>query len=378
MKKAIMALDGGGSNLRMVVADYDSEQPIYFNEVNTGTNLSTVPNRQEAINNIKSLVLEGFGKLPEGYEIAGIGLSSAGTEIKQNVVDLNAALVSVTEQIKKPTNKAPALFVTNDIEVLLHSSDMALVAGTGTVGAVKYKDIKPYDNTDVEPEEYTIEKLDGDGEYIGDKGSGYWIAKEALTRVGQIEKLGLYIDSHGNVTRDNSFYLRELVLNKLLELNGYSKEDAERAFALTLNGAGLPEYVSLVYSITEANGRPFDRAKVGNLFSKIVDDAAIQGDEVANDILKGAASELFKNVIAGYEKGDFETKPYCDLLLSGSVLTHSKITRFFLEDMIKERYPNVYVKVNKEKPVMSTVKYVKHKIESQKAKTLPDSDEWEK
>ena len=27
---------------------------------------------------------------------------------------------------------------------------------------VKYKDIKPYDNTDVEPEEYTIEKLDGD------------------------------------------------------------------------------------------------------------------------------------------------------------------------------------------------------------------------
>ena len=156
MKKAIMALDGGGSNLRMVVADYDSEQPIYFNEVNTGTNLSTVPNRQEAINNIKSLVLEGFGNLPEGYEIAGIGLSSAGTEIKQNVIDLNNALVSVTEQIKKPTMKSPALFVTNDIEVLLHSSDMALVAGTGTVGAVKYKDIKPYDNTDVEPEEYTI------------------------------------------------------------------------------------------------------------------------------------------------------------------------------------------------------------------------------
>ena len=81
---------------------------------------------------------------------------------------------------------------------------------------------------------------------------------------------------------------------------------------------------------------PFD-------FSKIVEDAAIQGDEVANDILKGAASELFKNVIAGYEKGDFESKPYCDLLLSGSVLTHSKITRYFLEDMIKEKYPNVYV-----------------------------------
>ena len=380
MKKAIMALDGGGSNLRMVVADYDSEQPIYFNEVSTGTNLFTVRNKQEAINNIQNLVIEGFENLPEGYEIAGIGLSSAGTENEQNRSDLFKALKNATSKIKEkiPQINLPELFVTNDIEILLHSSDMALVAGTGTVGAVKYKDIKPYDNTDVEPDEYTIEKLDGDGEYIGDKGSGYWIAKEVLTRVGQIEKLGLYIDSHGNVTRDNSFYLRELVLKKLLELNGYTKEDAERAFALTLHGAGLPEYVSLVYSITEENGRPFDRAKVGNLFSKIADDAALQGDEVANDILKGAASELFKNVIAGYEKGDFETKPYCDLLLSGSVLTHSKITRYFLEDMIKEKYPNVYVKVNKEKPVMSTVKYVKRKIEPQKGKKLPDSDEWEK
>ena len=46
--------------------------------------------------------------------------------------------------------------------------------------------------------------------------------------------------------------------------------------------------------------------------------------------------------------------------------------------MIKEKYPNVYVKVNKEKPVMSTVKYVKSQIATKKEKTLPDSDEWEK
>ena len=39
MKKAIIALDGGGSNLRMVVADYDTEEPIYFNEINTGQKL---------------------------------------------------------------------------------------------------------------------------------------------------------------------------------------------------------------------------------------------------------------------------------------------------------------------------------------------------
>lgn len=378
MKKAIIALDGGGSNLRMVVADYDSEQPIYFNEINTGTNLSTVPNRGEAINNIQNLILEGYQNIPEGYELSGIGLSSAGTEIEQNRIDLASALENAVTKIKteNPDTKTPELFVTNDIDILLHSSDIALVAGTGTVGAVKYKDIKPYDNTDVEPEEYTIEKLDGDGEYIGDKGSGYWIAKEVLTRVGQIEKLGLYINSNGEVVRDNTYYLRELVIEKLLRLNGYSDNDVYRAKALGLREAGLPEYVSLVYSITEENGRPFDRAKVGNLFGKVAEEAALQGDEVANDVLKGAALELFKNVVAAYEKGDFDSKEYCDLLLSGSVLVKNRVVRFFLEDMIKKNYPNIYPKVNEEKPVMSTVKYVKSKVKTLKpTKVLSDSND---
>ena len=30
MKKAIMALDGGGSNLRIVVADAQTEEQLYF------------------------------------------------------------------------------------------------------------------------------------------------------------------------------------------------------------------------------------------------------------------------------------------------------------------------------------------------------------
>ncbi len=366
MKKAIIALDGGGSNLRMVVADYETEQPIYFNEINTGTNLSTVPNRKEALENIKKLILEGYQNMPKGYELSGIGLSSAGTEIEENRKDLTSILSVASNTIKNqnPGIKTPELFVTNDIDILLHSSDIALVAGTGTVGAVKYKDIKPYDNTDVVPEEYTIEKLDGDGEYIGDKGSGYWIAKEVLTRVGQIEKLGLYINSNGEVVRDNTYYLRELVIDKLLDLNGYSEKDKYKAKALGLREAGLPEYVSLVYSITEENGRPFDRAKVGNLFGKVAEEAALQGDEVANDILKGAALELFKNVVAAYEKGDFDSKEYCDLLVSGSVLVKNRVVRYFLEDMIRKNYPNVSVKVNEEKPVMSTVKYVKSKVKT--------------
>lgn len=366
MRNAIMALDGGGSNLRIVVVDSETEKELYFEEVSTGTNLTTVPNRQEALNNIKRLIGNGYSKLPAGYEITGIGLSSAGTEIAENVRDLNKALEEATLESNKSTNK-PALFVTNDIDILLHSSDIALVAGTGTVAAVKYRDIKPYDNTDEIPEE-TIDKFDGDGQYIGDKGSGYWIATEALTKVGQLEKTGHYINSKGEIVKEENSLLRELVLDRLLTLLGYSKDVIERVKATSLKEQGLPEYVALVYDATTVDGKPYDRAKVGNLFGAVTDEAARYGDTVANDILESASQELFKNIVAAYEIGGFEepiTARTCDVLLSGSVLTKSDIVRYNLERKIKERYPyGVYVKVNKDKPVISTVKYVKSKIKS--------------
>ena len=374
MKEAIIALDGGGSNLRMIVVDKETEEELYFKEINSGTNLSTVPNKKHALNNIKHLIATGYSHLPSDYSLIAIGLSSAGTEIKGTREELERALQEVTTLLKtlpeRPLLNTPALYVINDIDILLHSADIAIVAGTGTVAAVKYKDIQPYDNNKEEPKEYTIQKFDAAGPFIGDKGSGYWIGKEVLTKVQEIETLKHYINPQGELVPEYNSYLRELVLRKLFELNNISGPEAEKAIMLGLEYTDLPEFVSLVYSATEEDGKPFDRAKVGNYFSKLADDAALQGDPVANEILKAAAIELFKNIKAAYEIGNFENKPYCTLLLSGSVLVHSKIIRFFLENTISEYYPNITMRINKEKPVKSTVKYVKHELESKR--TFPD------
>ena len=123
--------------------------------------------------------------------------------------------------------------------------------------------------------------------------------------------------------------------------------------------------ISLIalYSATQENNRPFDRAKVGNLFAKIADDAAYMGDEAADDILRQASREIFKNIRSGYKRGNFEEKENCDLLLSGSILVHSDIVRTYLINQVKENYPNVNIKINREKPVWSTIRYVKNKIE---------------
>lgn len=356
MKKAIIALDGGGSNLRLVVADYDTEEQLFYKEINTGTNLNTVADRDGALENIKKIIVEGYRNMPEGYELTAIGFSSAGTEIKRNVEDLNKAMESAVNQIKEenPNSKKPALFLTNDIDILLHSSDVALVTGTGAVTAVKY--------IDPETNEEVIEKFDGDGENVGDKGSGFWIAREVLTRVGEIEKTGRYIDRHGNIVKTNSSYLRDVVLDRVLELYGYSAEERKEILEKGIRKSGI-EYIAIVHGATTENGKVFDKATVGREFAKFAEDAALQGDEAAIDILKKASLELFRNVDVAYENANLKEKQQCELLLSGSAIVKNKSLRYMLNKRIEAAFPNMRVKVNKEEPVLATIKYVKKKLE---------------
>ena len=370
MKEAIMGLDGGGSNLRILVVDRETEQELYSKDIGTGTNLSTVADKKEALINIKNLIVSGFNEIPQDYCIKGIGLSSAGTEIPENREMLEEVLNSAVKKVQETSNVAklfpPKCFITNDIDILLHSADIALVAGTGTVGAVKYLDYEPYDNVDEAPDEYTIHKFDGNGQFIGDKGSGYWISKEILTRVAEIENLGGYMNRRGEFIecdpRDSE--LLEMVYNKVFEANGISREDAKKL----LREKRVPEFVALVYSATADNGNVFDRAKVGNMFGKLAVEAAYAGDEAANDVLEHSAQELFKNIAAGYKMGKFDEKEWCTILLSGSVLVKNDIVRWHLENKIRDAYPNTTIRVNEEKPVWSTIRYVDGKIK-QKVKT---------
>ena len=374
MKEAIMGLDGGGSNLRILVVDRETEQELYSRDIGTGTNLSTVADKKEALINIKNLIVSGFNEIPQDYCIKGIGLSSAGTEIPENREMLEEVLNSAVKKVQETSNVAklfpPKCFITNDIDILLHSADIALVAGTGTVGAVKYLDYEPYDNVDEAPDEYTIHKFDGNGQFIGDKGSGYWISKEILTRVAEIENLGGYMNRRGEFIecdpRDSE--LLEMVYNKVFEANGISREDAKKL----LREKRVPEFVALVYSATADNGNVFDRAKVGNMFGKLAVEAAYAGDEAANDVLEHSAQELFKNIAAGYKMGKFDEKEWCTILLSGSVLVKNDIVRWHLENKIRDAYPNTTIRVNEEKPVWSTIRYVDGKI---KQKVKPRDEE---
>ena len=113
MKKAIMALDGGGSNLRMVVADYYSEKSIYFNEINTGTNLSTVSNKQKAINNIQNLVIEGFDNLKNPNDAIKISLENTAKiyEVEKTFYRYNSSLLLSFPEALRWSEQEPDLYI---------------------------------------------------------------------------------------------------------------------------------------------------------------------------------------------------------------------------------------------------------------------------
>jgi len=379
MKEAIMALDGGGSNLRILVIDAKTNDVLFYFSIDTGTNLSTVANQKQALTNIKKLIIEGYDNISNEYILSAVGLSSAGTEIPEHKLKLEETLENTINYMKllypNIAKKPPFTCVTNDIDILLHSSDMALVAGTGTVAAVKFKDVKPYDNTYEEPEEI-IYKIDGKGPHLGDKGSGFWIGKKVLTAVSEIENLGGFINRNGEFIELQDSPLRELVWEKLYKAKGItSKADSEKFVNSYINTSFETNdelYLPMVYSATTNGTNVFDRASVGKLFSAIADEAAYAGDEAANDILKQASVELFKNIHVAYKKGNFENKENCNLLLSGSVLVHSDIIRTFLESTIKEYYPNVNIKINNEKPVWSTIRYLQKELDKKQDKGLDE------
>ena len=55
-KKAIIALDGGGTNLRIVIRDEDTNEELFAKKVGYGTNLSSVGDKERALSNIKNLI----------------------------------------------------------------------------------------------------------------------------------------------------------------------------------------------------------------------------------------------------------------------------------------------------------------------------------
>jgi N-acetylglucosamine kinase-like BadF-type ATPase len=152
-----------------------------------------------------------------------------------------------------------------------------------------------------------IERYGGWGRYIGDEGSGYWIAKEALNR------LTLSFDKRGRKTRLEQVFYKKFGINK----------------------------DNLINHIYHNN---FDIAKL----TKHVFDCAEAGDEVSIEIIKEAAGKLADHFLP-------LKKINADIALCGSLFTEEKLLEKFIKTIAKKKFPNIRFIKPKQKPVWGAV-----------------------
>jgi glucosamine kinase len=146
-----------------------------------------------------------------------------------------------------------------------------------------------------------IERYGGWGRILGDEGSGYMIAREALNRLTHI------------FDKRVSKSMLEQVLNKKLSLN-------------------KDNIIKKVYHDS------FDIAKV----TRYVFDCAEAGDRISNEIIKEAAEKLAHHFIP-------LGKTKSTVALCGSLFTEEKLLEKYLRKIVEKEYPNIIlIKSNRE------------------------------
>jgi len=156
-----------------------------------------------------------------------------------------------------------------------------------------------------------VERYGGWGRILGDEGSGYWIAREALNHIT------LSYDRRGKKTK-----LEQVLKNKY----GINKEN-------------------LIKKVYHQN---FDIARI----TKYVFRAAEEGDSVSKQIIEEAAEKLSGHFIP-------LKKTKATIALCGSLFTEEKLPEKYLRKIVKDKYRNIKLIKPKRKPVWGAVEIAK-------------------
>ena len=269
--KYIIGVDGGGTKTEAVA--YDFQGNIIVTSVKGFANL--LNNREKALNNIVDSIREIIDVLKED-ELVDLYLGIAGSE-----VGYNAKIIKDTIKNELKTD----CVLMNDAEIalkaMLRGNDGILtIAGTGSIAfGVK-------NNSSV--------RCGGWGNLLGDEGSGYKIAIDAIKRMIFEEE------------------------------NSLPKSELTTRIMKRLGAKSIGEVVTFVYSST--------KDEIASL-AEIVSILGEEGNNIAEEILVNEGVDLAKTVINVYRKLKFES---CSIALVGGVIRKAKILRKSFEKYLRE------------------------------------------
>ena len=268
----LIGVDGGGTKTEAVA--YDMDGKVLTTSLKGFGNL--VNNKEEALSNIINSIKEIVDKLGT-KDLKGLYLGIAGSEVGEN-----AKIIKDEIKNKLSINS----IVMNDgelaLKAMLRGEDGILtIAGTGSIafGINNNKSAKS----------------GGWGHLLGDEGSGYKIAINAI-------KIMIYEEDYN------------------LEKSNLTKEIMTK-----LNIKSIGEIISFVYSSTKD-----EIASISPLISKLADD----GDKASKLILEKEGLALGKTTENVYKKLNFK-EVYIGLV--GGAINNSKVLRKAFEDYLKER-----------------------------------------
>ncbi|OVE66694.1 ATPase [Clostridium diolis] len=269
--KYIIGVDGGGTKTEAVA--YDFQGNIIVTSVKGFANL--LNNREKALNNIVDSIREIIDVLKED-ELVDLYLGIAGSEVGDN-----AKIIKDTIKNELKTD----CVLMNDAEIalkamLMGNDGILAIAGTGSIAfGVK-------NNSSV--------RCGGWGNLLGDEGSGYKIAIDAIKRMIFEEE------------------------------NSLPKSELTTRIMKRLGAKSIGEVVTFVYSST--------KDEIASL-AEIVSILGEEGNKIAEEILVNEGVDLAKTVINVYRKLKFES---CSIALVGGVIRKAKILRKSFEKYLRE------------------------------------------
>jgi glucosamine kinase len=288
MEYWVFGIDGGGTSSRLRIESRDGK--LLFKAEAGGTNLNSTP-RQVVASTLASLFSSAYaagkGIAPESCAAGFAG--SAGVD-KSGDRETFAALLRESAGVACPVDAG------NDAEVALVGSlgdteGLLLISGTGSIAYGRARD-----GTQV--------RSGGWGHLLGDEGSAYRVARDAVAR-------------------------------SLRSIEGRDLPTSLMDEALSFFGGAEPADIIRPFYVD------FDKATIAR-FARVVGQARDRGDELARDLFDKAAIDL-ADLVASVHARIGSRLQRKRLALRGGLLENDAHLRSEAERRIKERVPGIEV-----------------------------------
>ena len=277
-KHYTFGIDGGGTRSRLAVVDEQGR--VVYTDFSGSTNLYT-GKPEQVEENLRSLLSEAS----RSFVLAGGCIGSAGLGRAKEKAQYRALLDRILPSVP--------VYLCSDGEILLVGGlesleGYALISGTGSLALSRSAAGK-------------LKRAGGYGYMLGDEGSAYWIAHQALIR----------------------------------GLRSYEKRDlATEMLASLVQALSLSSHDDLI-AYVHHQATKADIAKLAPLVTQ----CALNGDLLAKDILGCAARELVSLVLS-VQNPEIQVQ---ELVVAGGVLEHDTIVRPLFEQLLKQALPQLQV-----------------------------------